>query len=150
MSLTRRNSKMASKNSGRKASFNGGSFSNGLGDTSADDYSEDTPVVAAMIIEDNSHHIDRSSSSKEMSKPYVKHRDVSFSARPGANPNVKLWPNALRNEIVKSFDRMHDEESGGKYLRDHSWPDGLSETVFKSVKKIAFRFFIVDDSGESI
>jgi hypothetical protein len=88
----------------------------------------------------------RRPSQKDM-QPYVKHKDVSFSSRPVA-ANVKEWPRALRDEIVKSFDRAHNRESGWKFLKDSGWPEGLAETVFKSCAKIAIRFFIVDDSGK--
>ncbi len=80
-------------------------------------------------------------------QPYTKHKYISFSSRPVA-ANIKEWPRALRDEIVKSFDRAHNRETGWKFLKESGWPEGLAETVFKSCSKIAIRFFIVDDSGQ--
>lgn len=80
--------------------------------------------------------------------PYVKHKDISFSVhKPSA---IKPWPPALREEVLRSFKRPPDEQGGLKFLSKHDWPTGLSGTVFKSCKKIAIRFFIVDDSGSMI
>lgn len=79
---------------------------------------------------------------------YTKHKDISFSVH---KPNaIKPWPPALRDAVVRSFKRQPDEQSGLKFLSKHDWPTGLSGTVFKSCKKIAIRFFIVDDSGSMI
>jgi hypothetical protein len=67
----------------------------------------------------------------------------------GANThNIKQWPPALREKLVQTFKRPHDERKAGALLDLHDWPDGLKATIYKSCKKIPLRFFIVDDSGK--
>jgi len=59
-----------------------------------------------------------------------------------------VWPAALRNDVVKSFSRKADEETGTAYLKQHhNWPNGMCKSILKGVRKIPIRFFIVDDSG---
>jgi hypothetical protein len=66
----------------------------------------------------------------------------------GANThNIKQWPPALREKLVQTFKRPHDERKASALLSLHEWPEGLKATIFKSCKKIPLRFFIVDDSG---
>jgi hypothetical protein len=101
----------------------------------------------------NSSHI-KSKSQKKMSNgsipSYTKHKDVSFSTAKPAASTIKVWPNALKEEIIRSLSRVHDEVEGKKFLEKHEWPSGLAQTIFKSCKKIAIRFFIVDDSGKIV
>ena len=59
----------------------------------------------------------------------------------------KPWPAALRQQIVKSFNNHPNAANGQRFLDQHKWPYGLQDVLFKSCKKIAMRFFIVDDSG---
>ncbi len=65
-------------------------------------------------------------------------------------PEVKDWPLALRKKIVESLKNKHDEFKANQLLTQHRWPEGLKTTVFKSVKRLPLRFFIVDDSGSMI
>ena len=63
---------------------------------------------------------------------------------------IKSWPNALKNQIIKTFTRQLNETAASNYLAKHAWPAGLKKTLFKSCKKIVMRFFLVDDSGSMI
>lgn len=65
-------------------------------------------------------------------------------------PTVKAWPPQLRKKVVDALQLKLNERKADKYLLDHRWPQGLRETVFRSVKKLPLRFFIVDDSGSMI
>ena len=63
---------------------------------------------------------------------------------------AKSWPKKLRAKILSTLDQPLQIEQGSKFLSEHSWPEGLKQTVFKSCKKIVMRFFIVDDSGSMV
>jgi hypothetical protein len=65
-------------------------------------------------------------------------------------PVVKAWPPQLRKKVVDALQLKLNERKADKYLLDHRWPQGLRDTVFRSVKKLPLRFFIVDDSGSMI
>lgn len=113
-------------------------------------YSGDPPEKGSNSSSRNGHNKTRSNSLKggQPQANYAKRRDISFSSPPAASS--KSWPSALRSEIVRSFERSYNAESGGQFLKDAQWPEGLAQTVFKSCTKIAIRFFIVDDSGVAI
>lgn len=63
---------------------------------------------------------------------------------------IKPWPPALRQKIITTFKKPPDRFKAGKFLEQYNWPEGLKSTVYKSCKKIPYRFFIVDDSGLQI
>ena len=79
-------------------------------------------------------------------------KPASLDNHQGTNSNSgsTAWPETLRQQVVKTFRRPPDQRGGGAYLEKHHWPEGLRQTVYKSCKKIAMRFFIVDDSGKPI
>lgn len=73
------------------------------------------------------------------------------NTNPSDNTNgLKLWPHQLREQVMRTFDRQPNEELANKFFDKHKWPVGLRETVFKGVRKVAIRFYIVDDSGSMI
>lgn len=87
----------------------------------------------------------------EDTEDFEKHQHIhhSGSEHIGANThNIKQWPATLREKLVKNFKRPCDERRAGEWLGRHEWPEGLKGTVYKSVKKIPLRFFIIDDSGK--
>ena len=43
-----------------------------------------------------------------------------------------------------------DEVRAEDFLAKHDWPTGLRTTMIKNLEKIAYRFFIIDDSGSMI
>lgn len=88
---------------------------------------------------------------EDTSENFEKHQHIhhSGSQHIGANThNIKQWPATLREKLVKNFKRPCDERRAGEWLGRHEWPEGLKGTVYKSVKKIPLRFFIIDDSGK--
>lgn len=79
------------------------------------------------------------------------HNHHTGSDHVGANThNIKQWPPVLREKLVQTFKKPHDERRAGELLRTYDWPEGLKSTVYKSCKKIPLRFFIVDDSGKCV
>eukprot|EP01038_Epipyxis_sp_PR26KG_P009959 gene9959-13392_t len=60
---------------------------------------------------------------------------------------IKKWPNKLRENVKQSFSLPINEAKGKLLLDSYLWPPGLQLSIFKCCKKIAIRFFIVDDSG---
>ena len=99
----------------------------------------DAPVVA-MAVPQASFVDDKKSSS---------HHNHSEAEYADANTqNIKQWPPALRNKIIATFKKPHDEKTAGAFLQSFQWPEGLKSTVYKSCKKIPMRFIIIDDSGD--
>lgn len=43
-----------------------------------------------------------------------------------------------------------DEQRAQDFLVKHDWPTGLRTTMVKNLEKIAYRFFVIDDSGSMI
>jgi hypothetical protein len=86
---------------------------------------------------------------KAGSSEFSDHSKPALVPSPSMN-NIKTWPNALRQDVIKSFSRPANELSANRFFDRYDWPIGLRQTVYKSCKKVAFRFFIVDDSGEHL
>ena len=73
-----------------------------------------------------------------------------FSLLPQNLPDVKAWPSGLRKKVIESFRLAPDERKARELLTKHRWPEGLMQTVFRSCRKLPLRFFIVDDSGNTV
>lgn len=106
----------------------------------------DVAVPMAQVLGESDKYNDGYSS--KINEKSQSHQHHTGSEHPGANThNIKPWPPALRDKLLKTFKRPCDERRGGAVLQAHDWPEGLRTTVYKSCKKIPLRFFIVDDSG---
>eukprot|EP01035_Chromulina_nebulosa_P019852 gene19852-25802_t len=64
--------------------------------------------------------------------------------------DVRNWPPQLKEQIIKSLKRPPNVDRANNFFDKHNWPVGFREEVYKSCKKVAMRFYIIDDSGSMI
>lgn len=66
----------------------------------------------------------------------------------GTEEGISTWPASLCKQLLKAFQTAPDAARADAFLSKYNWPQGIKDTIIKCCKKIAMRFFIVDDSGE--
>jgi hypothetical protein len=74
----------------------------------------------------------------------VLHQELMLIAKCESNG---VWSEKTRNKALKSIQNFPNIENAKVFLQKNLWPIGLQESLFKSCKKVAVRFFLIDNSG---
>lgn len=69
-------------------------------------------------------------------------------ANPVAYPSAPApFQKTSSTSQAQFIDGQFNDGGAREFLSQHNWPAGLQDTFVKNLTKVAFRFFICDDSG---